>query len=267
MTIFEPETLSRLFKLIFADLLLAGDNALIIALATRSLPKKQQFFGRIFGAAGAVVLRVIFVILIAYLLAVPFLQLAGGLALLWIAAKLVRPQEDAVHEAAEGGSTETKAAKAVTLRAAVGMIIVADITMSFDNVVAIANIAADPITRKLHTGLVIFGLLFSIPLVVWGSQLISKLMERLKWIIWLGGGVLGHVAATIIFQDRKVMQWMGLPLPAEGHEAHLEEILLQASPVAGAIIKYLPWFLAVLLFVYGWWRNRVAEADKSQSKA
>ena len=168
---FEPETLTKLVKIIFADLLLAGDNALIIALATRSLPRKQQFFGRIFGAGGAVVLRVIFVILISHLLAVPFLQLAGGLALLWIAAKLVRPQEEAVHEAAEGGSTETKAAKAVTLRAAVGMIIVADITMSFDNVVAIANIAADPITRKLHTGLVIFGLLFSIPLVVWGSQL------------------------------------------------------------------------------------------------
>ena len=264
MTIFEPETLSRLFKLIFADLLLAGDNALIIALATRSLPKKQQFFGRIFGAAGAVVLRVIFVILIAYLLAIPFLQLAGGLALLWISAKLVRPQEEAVHEAAEGGSTETKA---VTLRAAVGMIIVADITMSFDNVVAIANIAADPITRKLHTGLVIFGLLFSIPLVVWGSQLISKLMERFKWIIWLGGGVLGHVAATIIFQDRKVMQWMGLPVPAEGHEAHFEEILSQASPAVAAMIKYLPWFLAVLLFVYGWWRNRVAESAKSETKA
>ena len=264
---FEPETLTKLVKIIFADLLLAGDNALIIALATRSLPRKQQFFGRIFGAGGAVVLRVIFVILISHLLAVPFLQLAGGLALLWIAAKLVRPQEEAVHEAAEGGSTETKAAKAVTLRAAVGMIIVADITMSFDNVVAIANIAADPITRKLHTGLVIFGLLFSIPLVVWGSQLISKLMERFKWIIWLGGGVLGHVAATIIFQDRKVMQWMGLPVPADGQDFQLDQILSQASPAMAAMIKYLPWILAVLLFVYGWWRNRIAEADKTQSKA
>src|SRR5688572_10101153 len=200
MTLADPELLSKLGQIILADILLAGDNALVIALATRGLPPKQQFWGRMFGAGGAVLLRVLFVIIIGFLLQVPYLQLIGGLLLLWIAAKLVRPQAEAVHDAAhpeerehavhqtahveeagqirdatlaggrsaaidgaahsEGGG-HTRAAG--TLREAITVIIIADITMSFDNVVAIANIAKDQVTGEMHLGLVIFGLLFSIP--------------------------------------------------------------------------------------------------------
>src|SRR6188474_1622507 len=106
MTLSDPLMWGKLWQIILADLVLAGDNALIIALATRSLPARQQFWGRMFGAGGAVGLRVLFVIIIGWLLRVPFVQLIGGILLLWIAAKLVRPQPDALEAAGHGGDTK-----------------------------------------------------------------------------------------------------------------------------------------------------------------
>src|SRR5688572_10369133 len=110
MTFFDPDLLSKLGKIILADILLAGDNALVIALATRGLPPTQQFWGRMFGAGGAVLLRVLFVVIIGFLMEVPYLQLIGGLLLLWIAAKLARPQPDAVHAAGHPEEGHTRAA-------------------------------------------------------------------------------------------------------------------------------------------------------------
>jgi YjbE family integral membrane protein len=265
MSLLEPELLSKLGQIILADILLAGDNALVIALATRGLPAKQAFWGRMFGAGGAVLLRVLFVVIIGYLLRVPYLQLIGGLLLLWIAAKLVRPQPEALHEAAhpeEGGHTRA----AATLREAITVIIVADITMSFDNVVAIANIAKDRLTGSMHIPLVTFGLLFSIPLVVWGSTLISRLMERYRWIVWLGGAVLGHVAGAIIFHDHQLLNWMGVEMPPPGKEVHFDVVLATAPPWVGWVVRVVPWILAVVLFIYGMWADRVKGAEEENAK-
>jgi YjbE family integral membrane protein len=262
MSFVEPETLSKLGQIILADILLAGDNALVIALATRGLPSKQQFWGRMFGAGGAVILRVLFIVIIGFLLKVPYLQLIGGLLLLWIAAKLVRPQPEAIHDAAhpeESGHTRA----AGTLREAITVIIVADLTMSFDNVVAIANIAKDRSTGEMHLPLVVFGLLFSIPLVVWGSTLISRLMERFRWIVWLGGAVLGHVAGAIIFHDHRVLSWMGAQVPTTGSELHFEALVATAPPWVATVVKVVPWVLAVLLFFYGVLSDRLKGANQS----
>lgn len=254
MSVADPVFLKQLTEIVLADILLAGDNALVIALATRSLPTRQQFFGRMFGAAGAVGLRVLFVLLIGFLLKVPFLQVAGGVLLVWIATKLVRPQAQAIHEAGhpEEGSPHRAAA---TLKEAVKIIIIADITMSFDNVVAIANIA------KGNVPLVVFGLLLSIPLVVWGSALIARLMERYRWIVWVGGAVLAHVAGVIIFADPLVLQGMGVAVPSGASHQVVEQALSTAASWVGHIVHLVPWAMAAVLFAYGWWieRQKLAE--------
>jgi YjbE family integral membrane protein len=260
MTLTDPDLWGKLGQIVLADILLAGDNALVIALATRTLPPRQQFWGRMIGAGGAVVLRVLFVVIIGFLLKVPYLQLIGGLLLLWIAAKLVRPQPEAIHAAAhteEGSKTRV----AGTLRDAITVIIIADLTMSFDNVVAIANIAKDRATGDMHVPLVIFGLLFSIPLVVWGSSLIAKLMERFRWIVWLGGAVLGHVGGAIIFHDHQVLRWMGVNMPPPGTDVHFDAVVGAAAPWVAWVIRFVPWILAVVLFIYGWWCARQLAAE------
>lgn len=272
LTLTDPDTLTKLGKLILTDLVLAGDNALVIALATRSLGKRERFWGRIVGAGGAVLLRVLFVWLIALLLQIPLLQLVGGLLLLVIAWKLVRPQPEALEaagqEAKDGvepsivsatpttgltkteNGTDKKAAS--TLWQAIWIIIVADVTMSFDNVVAISNIAEGSMP------LVVFGLLLSIPLVVWGSVLIAKMMDRFRWIIWLGGAVLGHVAGEIIFKDHHVLGYLGVNVPVNASPAVHDQAIGAASATVRYFIHGFPWVLAVALFIVGWLFSRRA---------
>ena len=184
----DPEFWVRLAGIVLIDLTLAGDNALVIALAVRTLPRQLQFWGRIWGTAGAVGLRLAFIGIATYLLAVPFLQAAGGLLLLWIAYKLVRPQggPDGEHGNVRQGAT---------LKEAIWIIIVADAVMSLDNVLAVAAAAHGEMT------LVVIGIGLSLPLVVWGSAFLSMCMDRWPWIIWLGGGVLGYVAGEMIMRD------------------------------------------------------------------
>ena len=189
----EPEFWARWLQIVLIDLVLAGDNALVIALAVRKLPPREQFWGRVWGTGGAVVLRLGFVAVVSALLKIPLLQLVGGLVLVWIAVKLVRPASAEEDHARPGAS----------LREAIRIIIVADVAMSLDNVIAIAGAA------KGDMKLVIFGLLLSIPLVVWGSGLLAKLMNRFRWIIWLGGGVLGYVAGEMILKDPWVIAHLG----------------------------------------------------------
>jgi len=249
-----PETLAKLAKIILTDLVLAGDNALVIALATRSLPRTQKFWGRIFGAGGAVGLRVLFVFLITWLVSIPILQLAAGAALLWVAWKLVRPQE----EAPEADSENAKRRAAHSLWHAVRIIIVADVIMSLDNVIAIAGIAKEgSASPHGEMWLVIFGLLLSIPLVVFGSTLISQLMSRFRWVIWLGGGVLGHVAGKIIFQDPTVLGWLGVRATVGMPAAELDGLLQAAGPSVRAAVNGVPWVFAAMLFLLGpWWSRR-----------
>ncbi len=213
----DPQFWSRWLRIVFIDLALAGDNAVVIALAVRSLPPREQFLGRVFGTLGAVVLRLLFVFVITQLLRVPFLQLVCGLLLIWIAVKLVRP----------GGADDGKVRSGSTLKEAIGVIILADVVMSLDNVIAIAAAAQGDLV------LVIFGLLLSLPLVVWGSGLLAGLMNRFPLIIWLGGGVLGFVAVDLILRDGWVAAALGAGL--------------------AAVHRYVPYLVGGLVAMLGWW--------------
>ena len=179
-------------QIIIIDILLGGDNAVIIALACRNLPPKLRRQGIFWGAAGAIILRVILITVAVALLNVPFLKLIGGVLLLWIGIKLIAPPEE------EGAHGKVRASD--KLLAAIKTIIVADFVMSLDNVIAIAGAAeqADPSQR---TGLIIFGLLVSVPFIVFGSQIILKLLDRFPIIILLGGALLGWIAGGLIVTD------------------------------------------------------------------
>ncbi|HZN50047.1 MAG TPA: TerC family protein [Methylomirabilota bacterium] len=216
MFLLDPEFWARVLGIIVIDLTLAGDNALVIALAVRTLPKRQQFWGRIWGTAGAVGLRLLFITVATILLKIPFLQLVGGLLLLWIAFKLVRQQTGAEGHVRQGSS----------LRESVWIIIVADAVMSLDNVLAVAAAAHGDLT------LVVFGIALSLPIVVWGSGILAALMNRFVWIIWLGGGILGYVAGEMILKER-----------------HLERLIDPANP-AHDLLPILP---AVTIVALGWW--------------
>jgi YjbE family integral membrane protein len=229
-SLLDPEFLGRLWAIILIDLLLAGDNALVIALAVRALPPRQQLIGRIFGTAGAVLLRVGLITLATALLTIPLLQLAGGLLLLWIAVKLVRPAEESGPHAREANS----------LARAIRIIIVADAAMSLDNVIGVAGAAQGDMK------LVVFGIAFSIPIVVWGSGLLSRLMARYPWIIWLGGGVLGYVAGEMILKDVAGERWTG------------------DAAILGAV---LPPLIGLVMVLVGWWYARMQRATLDSARS
>jgi YjbE family integral membrane protein len=214
----DPEFWARLLGIILIDISLAGDNALVIALAVRELPPRQQLLGRIWGTVGAVGLRVAFIAVVSLLLRIPLLQLAGGLALIVIAVRLVRP----------GQTPEEGTRHGASLREAIWIIIVADVTMSLDNVLGVAAAA------KGDMILVVFGIALSLPLVVWGSGLLARLMTRHEWIVWLGGSVLGYVAGEMMANDSVVARWLGDA--AEAADQWL-------SIVLGAFVLGLGWWL------------------------
>ncbi|MGF6773097.1 YjbE family integral membrane protein [Paraburkholderia sp. GAS199] len=189
-------------QIIVIDILLGGDNAVVIALACRNLPASQRTKGVLWGTAGAIVLRIALIAFAVALLDVPLLKFAGGLLLLWIGVRLMAPAHDA-HEHVK---------PADKLISAIRTIIVADAVMSLDNVVAIAGAAeaADPDHRL---ALVIFGLVVSIPLIVWGSQLVLKLLDRFPVIITLGAALLGWIAGGLIINDPAGDRWPILDSP------------------------------------------------------
>ena len=184
-------------QIIMIDLLLGGDNAVVIALACRQLPKQQRFKGIVWGTVGAIVLRVILIAFALTLLQVPFLKLVGAALLLWIGIKLLVPEEDG-HSHIEGSDQ---------LWSAVKTVIVADLVMSIDNVIAIAG-AATGAGSTHQLPLVIFGLLVSIPIIIGGSQLVLKLMDRFPMIITLGGMLLGWIAGTMAHSDPALRNWL-----------------------------------------------------------
>jgi len=190
-----PEFWARWLGIVIIDLSLAGDNALVIAMAVLTLPPRQRLVGLLGGTLGAVVLRIILIAVITQILLIPFLQALGGLVLVWIAIKLVR--QDA------GDDKEHKTREVATLWEAIGIIIVADLIMSLDNVLAVAATAHGDLT------LVLFGIGLSIPIVICGSSLLARLMDRFRWIVWLGGGVLGWVAGDLAITDTLVRASIG----------------------------------------------------------
>lgn len=215
-----PEFWFRMLSIGVLNLLLSGDNALVIALAVRSLPRHQRLLGQIWGALGAVALRLAFVAVVGMLLRIPFLQLVGGLLLVWIAIRLVRPAGEAGGDVRHGSS----------LWEAIWIIIVADVTMSLDNVLAIAAVARGDFL------LVMFGIGLSLPLVVWGAGLLARLMNRYIWIVWLGGGLLGHVAAEMGLDDPLVRGWLG--------------------GLAGNLHRLVPIAVGLVVAALGWWLSR-----------
>ena len=236
------------------DVVLAGDNAIVIGLAAARVPLVMRKKVILWGLIAAVVLRIAMAAVAVQLLAIIGLMLAGGILLLWVAWKLVRPQEEALEAAAHPEKAHRHAS---SLWHAVRIIIIADVVMSLDNVIAIAGIAKEG-SDSPHgeMGLVIFGLLLSIPLVICGSALIAKLMDRFRWMIWLGGGVLGHVAGKIIFQDPRVLGWLGVPAKIGMSSA--------ALPWVRGVVLGVPWIFAVLLFVLGaWWSCHSMPPEKT----
>lgn len=184
-------------QIILIDILLGGDNAVVIALACRQLPSQQRLKGILWGTAGAIVLRVVLIAFALTLLQLPFLKLIGGVLLLWIGVKLLLPEEDD-HSTLQASDK---------LWAAVKTVIVADLVMSIDNVIAIAG-AATNAGEQHQMPLVIFGLLVSIPIIVGGSQLVLKLMDRFPLIITLGGMLLGWIAGTMAHTDPALLAYL-----------------------------------------------------------
>jgi YjbE family integral membrane protein len=188
---------TSLLQIIWIDLLLSGDNAVVIALAVRSLPEKQRKVGILLGAGAAVGLRILFAIVVTYLLAVPFLKVVGALLLFWIAIKLAKGEEEA-HSEIEASDNLWKAVRTIAI---------ADAVMSLDNVLAIAAAA------RGHFELFIFGLLLTIPLIIFGARLLSTVLERFPILIWLGAALLGWIAGEMLLGDLAVLQWLQANMP------------------------------------------------------
>jgi YjbE family integral membrane protein len=220
-------------QIIWINILLSGDNAVVIALACRSLPPRQRFWGILLGAGAAVLLRIFFTIIIAQIMGVAFLKLVGGLLLLWIAVKLIVPTEEHGEENVKAGDT---------LLRAVWLVTVADIVMSLDNVIAIAAAAETAAARvdiahalAIKTTLIIFGLATSVPLIIAGSALLMKVMERFPILVWAGAALLGWVAGEIIVKDVAVVGYLGQEL--------VDKIHLWAAAVGAIFVVALGWVI------------------------
>jgi YjbE family integral membrane protein len=195
---FETLSWAAVFQIILIDILLGGDNAIVIALACRNLAPKQRMQGILWGTAGAIILRVVLIAFALTLLSIPFLKVVGALLLLWIGVKLLLPDHDG-HDNVKGGSS---------IIAAIKTIIIADFVMSLDNVIAIAGAAqnADP---SHQIGLVIFGLLVSVPIIIWGSTLVLKLIDRYPVVVTLGAALLGWIAGGMLITDVVIVRYFG----------------------------------------------------------
>ena len=207
-----------LAKIIWINIIVSGDNAVVIAMTARSLPPPLQKKAVFLGSGAAVVLRIALTVVAAKLLALPYLQIVGGLLLLWIGIQLLSEEEDGEGEAKEHGN----------LMAAVRTILIADLIMSLDNVIAIAA------TAKGSMVLLILGLAISIPLVIFGSTLMIKLMERFPIIVTLGAALIGWVAGETIISDVALGSMVG-----QGHWQHYAAAALGAVMVV-ATGKFLP---------------------------
>jgi YjbE family integral membrane protein len=221
-----PEFLIAVGQIIMIDIVLGGDNAVVIALACRKLPPPQRVKGILWGTAGAIVLRVILIFFALQLLAVPFLKLAGAVLLVWIGVKLLLPEHDDGHGNIEGSDR---------LWGAVKTVIVADLVMSVDNVIAIAG-AAENAGGDHTMSLVIFGLLVSIPIIVWGSQLVLKLMDRYPAIVTAGAMLLGWIAGSMMVTDPALISADVVPqIP----KLVVTDTLKYGAGVAGALLVLL----------------------------
>jgi YjbE family integral membrane protein len=203
-----PEFWVALLQIIMINIVLSGDNAVVIALASRSLPPKQQKLAILFGSIGAIALRIVLTFFAVMLLGLPYLKLAGAALLLWIGVNLLKGDDEDAE--LEGHSN---------LLSAIRTIIIADLVMSLDNVIGVAAAAKGDVV------LLVAGLAISIPLIIYGSTLILKLMNRFPWIITIGAGLLGWVAGEMAFTDPAIKTWAD-----SHHNLHL------VAPAVGALL-------------------------------
>ena len=199
-------------QIIAIDILLGGDNAVVIALACRRLPDHQRARGIFWGVVGAIGLRIVLIFFALHLLELPWLKVVGAGLLVWIGIKLMLPEDDDDGVAAVAGSA--------TLIGAVRTVVLADAVMSVDNVLAVAGAAHGDMN------LVIFGILVSIPVIVWGSRLVLAMMDRFPFVITLGGALLGWIAGVMLVGDVATAQWSAVHIP----HAHV------SAGAAGAVI-------------------------------
>ena len=218
LELFSGAFFSALLAIILIDLVLAGDNALIIGLVARNLPKESQKKVIFWGTFGAIAIRALMAILVVYILAVPGFMLAGGLALVWIARKLLTPQGNAEE-------SHLVKAPAASFAAAVRTIVIADAVMGIDNVLAIGGASHGSIL------LILIGLAISVPIIVWGSQLVIKLVDRYPSVILVGGAVLCWTAYGMIVREPMLLSWF---------EAHPAAKLILA--VLAFSIALAPWY-------------------------
>lgn len=210
-----------LLNIIVLDLVLSGDNAVVIGMAARTLPERQRRRAIILGTAAAVLLRVALTGIAAWLLNIPLLMTFGAVLLLWIALKLL---------AKNGGKTYVSTGR--RLSTAIKTIIIADVVMSLDNVVSVAAVAHG------HLGLLLFGLGLSIPVIMWGSRLVALVINRMPWLMYVGAGVLGYTAGQLIVEDEIVRRYvlLALHLPAWTVPVGLTLFVL----IAGGIMRNQP---------------------------
>ena len=227
------QTWTALAEIIGVNIVLSGDNAVVIALAARSLPPAQQRKAVIFGSLAAIVMRIILTVVAAEVLALPWLRIIGSALLVWIGIKLLVPEED------QGDSDEDL--RAGGMLAAIRTILIADLVMSLDNVIAVAAAAKGSIS------LLVIGLGISIPLIVFGSAIILKLMDRFPVIITLGGALLGFVAGEMLVGDAAISGWIN----------DAAEFLHYLAPAAGA----------VLVAVVGKWLASRVQARRASAPA
>jgi YjbE family integral membrane protein len=223
-------SLLALLQIIWIDLLLSGDNAVVIALACRNLPDEQKRIGMLLGTGAAVALRILFAIIITQLMMVPGLKIIGGILLFWVAIKLFKPQHDTHNVQSR-----------TNLWGAIWTIAIADAVMSLDNVLALAGAA------RGRLDLFILGVFLSIPLIIIGSSFFIKLLTRWPWLIWLGAGLLGWIAGDLIVSDPWMVDRLGRVLSPSAHSF-------------GAFIGCgLVWFM-------GWWMYSNKDTSKKYSE-
>jgi len=218
MEIFTAHFLSALLEVMLVNIVLSGDNAVVIALAARNLEPRHRKLAILWGSLGAIVLRIGLTIVAVKLLSIPFLQFLGALLLVWIAVKLLLEENEAEQTHAHAN-----------LFGAIRTILIADVVMSLDNTLAIAGVAQG------DARLLVIGLVLSIPLIVMGSTLIMKVMERFPVVVYLGAGLIAWTAGEMIDSDAAVRPY----LPAIFHQTY-----------------WLPLGITVVVIAFGWWRKR-----------
>jgi YjbE family integral membrane protein len=215
-----------ILRIIGINIILSGDNAIVIALACRSLPPRQRLIGILLGAGAAVVLRILFTVLVQQLLDLPWLKLVGGLVLLWIAVKLLLGEE-ATEDSVKSGANVWEAVKIVA---------VADIVMSLDNVLAIAAAAGG------NMSLVILGLIISIPLVIFGATLLTWLLDRMPILVWAGSALLGWVAGELIATEPILQPYVLALAESVGITTKVVTRVVEAS--SAVLVVAIGWFIS-----------------------